>query len=565
MFNRRLSGSSGLRPVPPSSFERASLTLDYRWKPARCRTLIASVDVAASSRNSPRHSDASASYVRRRSGGSTRRIGGDYQAMSEMNFPYLSFFPSLPLSNNLNLGEWSIGRPDKDIPWKSQRFRDLASAHLESFAQRGFRDGALMWHSERGFDGSKPDEEIWSAIHAAVSFAALDTNDIVRATGRGACDLLTSENGELFTQPIDEGNGYISIQKGGFLRAGLVVGTRIGEVVWLPESVIAPLKPVLLSQHLLTSIYTAMLDSKNKDSLRIRTTVAWHRKALVNAPAVKESERLIFLKTGFESLTGQSKTHHCARAIRQLFETAAEPNTQWLPWEGILWSPGERQLMREWDGQRVLRSELEDWFQVFGSARNSIIHKGTLAKNSYYLAERPHSRYVGSLFWTAERLLREALKAKLGGDLLLCGLRKEIPKWSSLMETVPNGVATADDAEMGKVSQVDVASELPLPADPQAINIDEERLHPQPRASPRDLISLLAALECDAANKVLLKKVVGHSAPTLEGARDNAYEAIGKWEASFEANEIIIDASERKTLEDAGAEWEPTGWWTQCD
>lgn len=35
--------------------------------------------------------------------------------------------------------------------------------------------------------------------------------------------------------------------------------------------------------------------------------------------------------------------------------------------------------------------------------------------------ERPLSQYAGKLFWKAERVLREAIKSKLGVDVLLCG------------------------------------------------------------------------------------------------------------------------------------------------
>lgn len=58
--------------------------------------------------------------------------------------PFFSFFPALPLSKTLRLGDWCIGRPGDAVPWRSSRFKELALTHVASFAKEGFKDGAWM-------------------------------------------------------------------------------------------------------------------------------------------------------------------------------------------------------------------------------------------------------------------------------------------------------------------------------------------------------------------------------------------------------------------------------------
>lgn len=56
--------------------------------------------------------------------------------------PFFSFFPALPLSKTLQLGDWCIGYPPDDVPWRSPRFKELALAHLKTFDKQGFKGGA---------------------------------------------------------------------------------------------------------------------------------------------------------------------------------------------------------------------------------------------------------------------------------------------------------------------------------------------------------------------------------------------------------------------------------------
>jgi hypothetical protein len=77
---------------------------------------------------------------------------------------FVGYFPALPLEKNLELGEWIAGVPPSGTPWASDRFRELSEKLVWSYQKRGFTDASMLWHRDRGFDGSKPsDAEIGCA------------------------------------------------------------------------------------------------------------------------------------------------------------------------------------------------------------------------------------------------------------------------------------------------------------------------------------------------------------------------------------------------------------------
>ena len=65
----------------------------------------------------------------------------------------------------------------------------------------------MLWHRDRGFDGTKPTDEEIAAIRAAVTFAVLDANDRISDDGNKGWHLATTENADIFIQPIDEDGG----------------------------------------------------------------------------------------------------------------------------------------------------------------------------------------------------------------------------------------------------------------------------------------------------------------------------------------------------------------------
>jgi hypothetical protein len=259
-------------------------------------------------------------------------------------------------------------------------------------------------------------------------------------------------------------------------------------------------------------------------------------------------QRLIALKTGFEALLGESNSSRvCARKLRSLFENSTASHCNLLPWAGILWSPKEKtDLVRYFYDRKNrrkedVRSELEDWFMTLVEARNSIIHKGVLSVRDYGPPpERPLSRYVGKLFWIGERLLREAIKASLGSEVLLCA---RIRRWATFDRFLSQSVEPPQPATLGNKPEPDNATALPA----------------------RSLQVLLQELGCQAANQVELRMSFAGRSASEEVARQIAAATRDMSEARSGARSISINSSERKILEQAGAEEQLPELFTVCD
>ncbi len=481
--------------------------------------------------------------------------------------PHISFLPALPLAKNIELGEWIVGTPPVDTPWAPGRFRQLAEALIRSFEKRGFKDGALMWHRDRGFDGSLPSDEEIQAIRAAVAFSVLDANDQVPELNKGHF-MATTDNADLFMQPIDE-DGGITHSRGGALKRIMVGGMKIGdEPPPLADAVEKISRPVRASAKLAAAVFAAVR-SGTGDGPSIAVAADWHRGALVNSSAMTTPHRLVSLKIGFEALFHEDDSRECARLLRGLFEVTTAGHRDLLPWIGLLWSPTERiDLQRPYvtlkgKPRSDVRTEIEDWFMAFAQARNDIIHEGTLKTGIYEAPpERPLSQYAGKLFWKAERMLREAIKAKLGVDVLLCGpvgRQKRIAEAIQAAESAPPAPEPP-----------------PGPPDPAEVARREreaglyERIKSEPRPLDRDLAGLLADLGCSAANVVCLSKAHGFASASWEAALESSIRMMDKWHADVgdvdqgTGRGILVSGVECQTLRAAGAEDKLADHWWPC-
>jgi hypothetical protein len=120
----------------------------------------------------------------------------------------------------------------------------------------------------------------------------------------------------------------------------------------------------------------------------------------------------VLLKTGFEALSGRSRTHEAAAWLRLLFEQVVIGDAAKYQTDHLLWSPSELPSRPFVTGKgSVDCTDLEHWFRTFGAVRNSIIHGNVVNANQAYA--EAGSAYNGPYFHTAGRLLREALKVEL--------------------------------------------------------------------------------------------------------------------------------------------------------
>ena len=417
-------------------------------------------------------------------------VGGGPSRQAEHR--HVAFFPALPLRKNIELGEWMIGTPSDNVAWASDRFRDLSTTLVRSYEKLGFTGGAMLWHRFHGFDGSKPTDDDIAAIRTAVAFAALDANDWLRLTepndGNKGWDMATMENADLFIQPIDE-DGGITHRRGGALKSTLVGGMRIGDAPPpLADAVQSITRPVPVSATLARALFDAVRTKGYRKVPVIAVAAEWHRSALANPPAVTMEQRLIALKTGFEALFNTSSSAECARKLRALFKNATGAHLDLLPWRGLLWTPNERSNLWRWywlpNGTRKIerRDEIEDWFKTLADARNDVIHRGSLTRAVYDPPpERPQSKYVGHLLWVGERVLREAIKARLGAEVLLNGA---IARRAWAMATYGPDVKAL-------MKRLRANPPPPPPAEPP----------------PRSLAVLLSDLDCPAPGLVTLDRL----------------------------------------------------------
>jgi hypothetical protein len=178
-------------------------------------------------------------------------------------------------------------------------------------------------------------------------------------------------------------------------------------------------------------------------------------------------------------------------------------------------------------------------------ARNAIIHEGTLNADAYVAPpERPLSRYAGSLLWIGERVLREAIKASLGPDVLLAG---RFP--ASVVEMIRSD-STSPQCPEGKGTLHTSSSNAPSLAAGQTSQSVEK---------------ILATLACPAANHIRFSKVHGGVGACLETSREHSLKMLDKWEAAFDGNSIMISSVECELLRCAGAEEELPNGWVDCD
>jgi hypothetical protein len=371
--------------------------------------------------------------------------------MPGTNPPHVGFFPALPLARTLDLGDWLVGLPSPDVPWRTDRLRELTQTLMASFSDSGFDNGALVWHRERGFDGTLPPDEARAAIAAAVGFAVLDTNDRLDDLNKGHF-LATTENAALYFQPIDEETGDVAHVRSGALKEIVSFGHKIGQgPLPLPEATSPIRRPVRASSSLARSVFDTMTTRQDEAAGRLRAALEWHRITMANSPAISLGQRLVASKTGFEALFGESKAWNCAKALNDLFLQATAPHRAFLPWTGVLWSPTDRTDVRPTnpdcpaEHRATPRSEIQDWFMNLAYARNAIIHEGALRMGSYTaLPERPLSRYAGPLFWKGERMLREASKASLGPEVLLAVPLARFAAWKPVIEHIRSQLAEAE-------------------------------------------------------------------------------------------------------------------------
>lgn len=344
-----------------------------------------------------------------------------------MTHHHLAFCPYLSVANIIRFADWELGplRAFQDR-WAEERFESQSNLFLSKFVDpegETIQQPTLLCRRDRQIDGALPEGAECEALQSAISLAFLDENPRRTQTNRHeSWKVITADNTDLFVWPIDLEAGWVTVSTGFMVRT-LGGGYRLTD----PDLLIRP--PLDLSftrgsqsafAGTLDAVYRTVLGSlrtpgESPHADRLRAAIRWFEKAWRNTATVHFPERLVFLKTGFEALTGTGNSRKSAQALRELFESL--PGTTAKDSERLVWSPEEKPLherVSERKGKRhsELLTDLEQWFMVFAHARNRIVHEGAVPEFDYHAA---NLAYAGHLVFTAEFLFRAAIKASLEG------------------------------------------------------------------------------------------------------------------------------------------------------
>ena len=278
-----------------------------------------------------------------------------------MPHPWLLYCPYLPLSLDkpVTFADWELGPLESfKNRWADPRFKELATAFLSKFvvgpSNERVGNPALLCRKGKQLNGQPPLSDELRALELSLVFALVDRN--LRKSLGGIHEgwaMVTADNAELYAWPIDLEQGRITLSAG-YLVAINVAGYKISD----PELVLSP--PLDLNMPIfapspdplvLTGIYETVLCSlrspgENPTADRVRVAVEWFAKAWRNTRTLHDPERLVFLKTAFEALTGTSRNWQSAKKLRELFE--ALPHTTERDSEILVWSPAEKCVDRSW-------------------------------------------------------------------------------------------------------------------------------------------------------------------------------------------------------------------------
>lgn len=341
---------------------------------------------------------------------------------------WLLFCPYLPLpptDETVAFADWELG-PQESFTnrWADHKFKDQATTFLSKFVGPNGKPikPALLCREGKQLNGQRPSCNEFTALELSLVFAFIDKNPKDRDEGWGA---VTADNAELHLWPIDVEHGNITLSTGYLVKVN-IGGYKISS----PELVLRPPLDLHLPMGarspdplVLTGIYELVLSSlytpgENCTADKVRVAVGWFAKAWSNTRTLHLPERLVFLKTAFEALTGTSINWASARKLRKLFEGL--PDTTEKDSEILVWSPEEKPVHRRgWvdkNGQckSTLITDLEHWFIAFGDARNTIIHEGRFPDPTY---SGSNCAYNGFFFSTGEFLLRSVIKVLLSSKL----------------------------------------------------------------------------------------------------------------------------------------------------
>lgn len=307
--------------------------------------------------------------------------------------------------------------------WIDRDFERTAKAFLARLRDaegRPIAAPSLVAEKTKGLTGLLPGEHQFDAMQLAIHFGVLDANPSWKPDADGWW-VATSDNSEIWAQPIDVKSGRIALSRGSVvpITSG---GWRVDDEKLEIRSVLELHIPLdgRFVPDVADAIY-AVANGKHDATdatlaRRIATSVRWLAKAWRNTTSLGHEDRVVMLRTAFEALTGTSESARAIAVLDNTFAALKDHGATADNTDHLLWNPSEsahRPFAYLTKGGKTKTEKLSDlghWFSSFGEARHQIVHEGVVPVLEY---REPDSRYAGPLFYVGERLLREAIRASL--------------------------------------------------------------------------------------------------------------------------------------------------------
>lgn len=305
--------------------------------------------------------------------------------------------------------------------WRA--FEKYAKSFLSKFRDasgKEIKKPALIARTETGLDGQFPGERELEALQLAAHFGTLNANPNWQPDADGWW-VSSSDNSEVWAQPIDIHEGRISLGRG-----SLITVTSGGGKTGDPDFEIpAPLElhiplDARFDAEVADAIYCVAIGKHDAIDAplarRISTAVRWLAKAWRNTPSLGPEDRIVMLRTAFEALTGTSEAQDAINGLEETFGALKGLGATAESTQHMLWSPDEKpqrsftHISKTGTKKAFLLTDLGHWFSTFGTARHLVVHEGLVPSLSY---DETGSRYNGPFFHIGERLLREAIASAL--------------------------------------------------------------------------------------------------------------------------------------------------------
>lgn len=341
--------------------------------------------------------------------------------------PIICACPYLPLREQVVFGPWRlVPLAQYDGAWLSPELETAAKQFLGCFRQvngKAVKNPALLARACIGVDGVLPSDKEQKALVLAIQLGTVAANPYANDQNReSGWSVATTDNADIWFQPLNLANGFFAMDRGSRVR------TTVGGMSFTnPRNGIPPPlelnlpSSVPIDEEILQATYDVLTAAGPESNLQreLRVAIHWLAKAWANSASITNADRLVYLKTATEVLSGTDKSRESARNLRARYETANTQDGKGLGICEMLWSPDESVRTRTWhDRSGAQRSEdmceFEHWYMAFADARNDVVHGRSNSKDEY---QQPGSPYNGAFVDVADRVVRELILLTIG----LCG------------------------------------------------------------------------------------------------------------------------------------------------